>query len=129
MSPGTYEHQQIVAFLIALVIFLAVVRLISRRKITEWFARLSFSVSFFLLLASSFGFRYLFVIPRTAEISYTASGVSFIVNAGLAVLVIELFVWISKLNDRSRVLTQQVALLWDRLERAEGLEASRGSSA
>jgi hypothetical protein len=34
----------------------------------------------------------------------------------LSLLIIDLFVWISKLNERSRTLAQQVALLWDQLE-------------
>ena len=113
------EHGQVIVFLITLVIFVCVMALVFKRKITERFALLWSSISVLLLFASSFGFRYLFQISRFVGIPYPPSALFLIAIAGLTMLVIELFVWISKLNERSRVLTQQVALLWDRLERAQ----------
>src|SRR5579871_6865944 len=123
------EHGQVVVFLITLVIFVSVMALVFKRKITERFALLWSSISILLLFASSFGFRYLFQISRFMGIPYPPSALFLIAIFGLTLLVIELFVWISKLNERSRVLTQQVALLWDRLERpqAEGIDTSRGA--
>jgi hypothetical protein len=41
----------------------------------------------------------------------------FLAIAGLTLLIIELFAWVSKLNDRTRVLTQQLAILSERFDR------------
>ena len=117
------EHGQAIVFLITLVIFALVMTLVLKRKITEQFAILWVAISFLLLFASSFGFRYLFQIARIFGIPYPPSALFLIAIFGLTLLVIELFVWISKLNERSRVLSQQVALLWDRLDREK---AERG---
>ena len=117
------EHGQAIVFLITLAIFALVMTLVLKRKITERFAILWVAISFLLLFASSFGFRYLFEIARIFGIPYPPSALFLIAIFGLTLLVIELFVWISKLNERSRVLAQQVALLWDRLDRAK---AERG---
>ena len=111
------EHGQAIVFLITLVIFVLVMILVQKRKITERFAILWVAISFLLLFASSFGFRYLFQIARIFGIPYPPSALFLIAIFGLTLLVIELFEWISKLNERSRVLAQQVALLWDRLDR------------
>ncbi len=117
------EHGQAIVFLITLVIFALVMTLVLKRKITEQFAILWVAISFLLLFASSFGFRYLFQIARIFGIPYPPSALFLIAIFGLTLLVIELFVWISKLNERSRVLAQQAALLWDRLDREK---AERG---
>jgi hypothetical protein len=112
------EHGQALVFLFTLAIFALVMVLVLKRKITERFAVLWMGISFLLLLTSSFGFRYIFKIAQLFGIPYPPSALFLIVIFGLTLLVIELFVWISKLNERSRVLTQQMALLWDRLERS-----------
>jgi hypothetical protein len=119
------EHGQVIVFLITLVIFVSVMALVFTRRITERFAVLWAVISFSLLFASSFGFRFLFQIARFVGIPYPPSALFLIAISGLTLLVIELFVWISMLNERSRVLAQQVALLWDCLERAESGEGSR----
>ena len=91
--------------------------LVLTRKITERFAILWMSISIFLLLASSLAFRYLFLIARLFGIPYPPSALFLIVIFGLSLLVIELFSWVSMLNERSRLLAQQVALLRDTLDR------------
>ena len=111
------EHGQSLVFLITLAIFLFVLFLVYKRKITERFALLWIAISLLLLLASSLGFRYLFKIAQIFGIPYPPSALFLIVIFGLAMLIIELFAWVSTLNERSRVLSQQVALLWDQLER------------
>jgi hypothetical protein len=121
------EHGQAIVFLFTLAIFALVMGLVLRRKITERFAVLWMAISFLLLLTSSLGFRYIFKIAEVFGIPYPPSALFLIVIFGLTLLVIELFVWISRLNERSRILAQQVALLWDRLDRensqrAEGLQ-------
>jgi hypothetical protein len=110
------EHGQAIVFFFTLAIFALVMFLVLKRKITERFAVLWMAIAFVLLMASSVGFRYLFQIARFVGIPYPPSALFLIVIFGLTLLVIELFVWISRLNERSRVLTQQVALLWDRIE-------------
>jgi hypothetical protein len=110
------EHGQSLVFLFTMTIFALVMFLVLKRKITERFAVLWMGISFLLLLTSSFGFRYIFKIAQAFGIPYPPSALFLIVIFGLTLLVIELFVWISRLNERSRVLAQQVALLWDRLE-------------
>ena len=111
------EHGQTLVFLITLAIFGLVMGLVLKRKITERFAILWMSISFLLLIASSFGFGYLFKIARIFGIPYPPSALFLIAIFGLTLLVIELFTWVSKLNERSRVLAQQVALLRDSLDR------------
>ena len=110
------EHGQSLVFLFTMSIFGLVMVLVLKRKITERFAVLWMGISFLLLLASSFGFRYIFKIAEVFGIPYPPSALFLIVIFGLTLLVIELFVWISRLNERSRILAQQVAMLWDRLE-------------
>jgi len=112
------EHGQSLVFLFTMSIFGLVMVLVLKRKITERFAVLWMGISFLLLLASSFGFRYIFKIAEVFGIPYPPSALFLIVIFGLTLLVIELFVWISRLNERSRILAQQVAMLWDRLEQA-----------
>ncbi len=112
------EHGQTIVFLFTLAIFALVMGLVLKRKITERFAVLWMAISFLLLLTSSLGFRYIFKIAEVFGIPYPPSALFLIVIFGLTLLVIELFVWISRLNERSRILAQQVALLWDRLEKS-----------
>jgi hypothetical protein len=111
------EHGQTIVFLFTLAIFALVMGLVLKRKITERFAVLWMAISLLLLLTSSLGFRYIFKIAEIFGIPYPPSALFLIVIFGLTLLVIELFVWISRLNERSRILAQQVALLWDRLEK------------
>jgi len=111
------EHGQTLVFLITLVIFAAVMWLVLKRKITERFAILWMGISLLLLLGSSLGFRYLFKIAQVFGIPYPPSALFLLVIFGLTLLIIELYAWVSKLNERSRVLTQQVALLRDSLDR------------
>ena len=111
------EHGQGLVFLITLVIFGAVMGLVLKRRITERFAILWMGISLLLLLGSSLGFRYLFKIAQLFGIPYPPSALFLLVIFGLTLLIIELYAWVSKLNERSRVLAQQVALLRDSLER------------
>jgi len=111
------EHGQGLVFLITLVIFAAVMGLVLKRRITERFAILWMGISLLLLMGSSLGFRYLFKIAQLFGIPYPPSALFLLVIFGLTLLIIELYAWVSKLNERSRVLAQQVALLRDSLER------------
>jgi hypothetical protein len=111
------EHGQAIVFVMTLAIFLLVMFLVLKRAITERFAILWTSISVLLLLASSIGYPYLFRIAQFFGIPYAPSALFLIVIFALTLLIIQLFVWISKLNERSRVLAQQVALLWDALDR------------
>lgn len=111
------EHGQTFVFLLTLLIFVLVLALVRKRKITEHFAVLWVSISFGLLLASSIGFPYLFQIAVFLGIPYPPSALFLLVIFGLTLLVIQLFAWVSKLNERSRVLTQQVAILEERLQK------------
>jgi hypothetical protein len=113
------EHGQTLVLLMTVGIFLGVMTLVLRRKITERFAILWTAISLLLMLASSLGFRYLFKIAQIFGIPYPPSALFLLVIFGLTLLIIELFTWVSKLNERTRILTQQVALLRDRLERQE----------
>ena len=111
------EHGQTFVFLITLAIFALVLGLVRKRKITEHFAVLWVTISVGLLLASSIGFPYLFRIAVFLGIPYPPSALFLLVIFGLTLLVIQLYAWVSKLNERSRVLTQQVAILGERLEK------------
>jgi len=110
------EHGQTFVFVITLSIFLLVIWLIWKGKITEHFAVLWVAISLGLLAASSLGFPYLFRIAQFLGIPYPPSALFLLVIFGLTLLVIQLFAWVSKLNQRSRVLVQQVALLRNRLD-------------
>jgi hypothetical protein len=110
------EHGQTFVFLITLAIFLLVLTLVRKRKITEHFAVLWVTISVGLLIASSLGFPYLFRIAQLLGIIYPPSALFLLVIFGLTLLVIQLFAWVSKLNVRSRILVQQVALMRDQLD-------------
>lgn len=114
---GMPEHGQALAFLITLVIFALVMALVLKRKITERFAILWMGIAFALMLASSIGFPYLFKIAQVFGIPYAPSALFLIAIFGLTLLVIQLFTWVSKLNERTRVLSQQLAILRDALDR------------
>ena len=111
------EHGQGLVFLITLIIFAAVIGLVLKRKITERFAILWIGISLLLLLGSSLGFPYLFKIAQLFGIPYPPSALFLLVIFGLTLLIIELYAWVSKLNERSRVLAQEIALLRDSLDR------------
>jgi hypothetical protein len=117
VSTAVQEHGQSLVFLITLAIFGLVMGLVLKRKITERFAILWMGISILLLLASSIGYPYIFKIAQLFGIPYAPSALFLIAIFGLTLLVIELFSWVSKLNERSRVLTQQLAILRDTLDR------------
>ena len=110
------EHGQTFVFVITLAIFLLVLTLVRKRKITEHFAVLWVTISVGLLIASSLGFPYLFRIAQLLGIIYPPSALFLLVIFGLTLLVIQLFAWVSKLNVRSRMLVQEVALMRDQLD-------------
>ena len=116
-GDGMPEHGQSLAFLVTLVIFALVMGLVLKRKITERFAILWMGIAFALMLASSFGYKYLFRIAHFFGIPYAPSALFLIAIFGLTLLVIQLFTWVSKLNERSRILAQQLAILRDELDR------------
>src|ERR1700735_2376398 len=124
MNTAMPEHGQSLAFLVTVVIFALVMLLVWKRKITERFALLWIAISLMLLLASSLGFKYLFKIAELFGIPYPPSALFLLAIFGLTLLVIELFSWVSKLNERSRVLAQQLAILRDELDR----EIAKGRS-
>jgi hypothetical protein len=109
------EHGQTFVFLLTLAISSLVLWLVRKRKISEHFAVLWVAISFGLLLASSLGFPYLFRLAQFLGIPYPPSALFLLVIFGLTLLVIQLFTWVSKLNERTRILVQEIALLKDRL--------------
>jgi hypothetical protein len=115
MSP--YGHGLV--FTTTLIVFVFVLWLVRRRSIGERFAMLWMSISVFLLLASSLGYPYLFEIAKFVGVPYPPSALFFFAIAGLTLLIIELFAWVSKLNDRTRILTQQIAILSERFDRQQ----------
>ena len=117
MNTSMPEHGQSLAFLVTIVIFALVMGLVLKRKITERFAILWMGIAFALMLASSFGYKYLFRIAHFFGIPYAPSALFLIAIFGLTLLVIQLFTWVSKLNERSRILAQQLAILRDELDR------------
>jgi hypothetical protein len=104
-------------FTTTLIVFLFVLWLVRRRAIGERFAILWLLIALLLLVASSFGYPYLFVIAKFVGVPYPPSALFFLCIAGLTLLIIELFSWVSKLNDRTRVLTQDLAMLHERFDR------------
>jgi hypothetical protein len=110
-------HGHALVFVTTLIVFLFVMWLVRNRSIGERFAMLWLSISVFLLLASSVGYPYLFEIAKLVGVPYPPSALFFFCIAGLALLVIELFAWVSRLNDRTRILTQRLAILSERFER------------
>jgi hypothetical protein len=110
-------HGHALVFTTTLIVFLFVLWLVRRRSIGERFAMLWLAISILLLLASSVGYPYLFEIAKFVGVPYPPSALFFLGIAGLTLLIIELFAWVSKLNDRTRILTQQLAVLTERIER------------
>lgn len=117
-----YGHALV--FTATLIVFLFVLWLVRRRSIGERFAMLWLLISGFLLLVSSVAYRYLFEIAKFVGVPYPPSALFFLAIAGLTLLIIELFAWVSKLNDRTRILTQQLGILTERFDRKQsGLNA------
>jgi len=111
-------------FITTLVVFFFVLWLVRRRSIGERFAMLWLLISIFLLVLSSVAYPYLFQIAKFVGVPYPPSALFFIAIAGLTLLIIELFAWVSKLNDRTRVLTQQLAILNERFDRQTSATAA-----
>ena len=117
MSNAIPEHGQTLAFLITLVIFALVMVLVWRRKspsASRFCGRPSRCCCCSRVPSDS----------DTSSRSRSSSGIPYPPSAlfllaifGLTLLVIELFSWVSKLNERSRVLAQQLAILRDSLDR------------
>ena len=82
-GDGMPEHGQSLAFLVTLVIFGLVMALVLKRKITERFAILWMGIAFALMLASSFGYKYLFRIAHFFGIPYAPSALFLIAIFGL----------------------------------------------
>jgi hypothetical protein len=110
-----YGHALV--FVTTLIVFLFVLWLVRNRYIGERFAMLWLLISGFLLLVSSVAYPYLFQIAKYVGVPYPPSALFFFAIAGLTLLIIELFAWVSKLNDRTRILTQQLAILSERFDR------------
>ena len=121
-----YGHALV--FITTLIVFCFVLWLVRRRSIGERFAVLWLLISACLLLASSLGYRYLFEIAKFVGVPYSPSALFFLAIAGLTLLIIELFAWVSKLNDRTRVLTQQLAILTERFDRERLLAGASGAA-
>lgn len=127
------EHGQAFVFIITAGIFSLVMWLVRARRITERFAVLWVAISAGLLLASSLGYGYLFRISEFLGIPTPTSALFLMAIFGLTLLVLQLFTWASRLNERSRVLAQRLALLSDELkqitartrELEQALEAAR----
>jgi hypothetical protein len=119
-----YGHALV--FVTTLIVFCFVLWLVRRRAIGERFAILWLLISVCLLVASSVGYRYLFEIAKFVGVPYPPSALFFLAIAGLTLLIIELFAWVSKLNDRTRVLAQQLAILSERVN-AERVTAGSGA--
>ncbi|HZP23835.1 MAG TPA: DUF2304 domain-containing protein [Terriglobales bacterium] len=112
-----HAHGHLLVFCTTLIIFVGVLTLVRSRRIGERFALLWMALAVLLLLASSIGYPYLFSIAQFVGVPYPPSALFFFAIVGQTLLILELFVWISKLNDRTRVLTQQLALLREKFER------------
>jgi hypothetical protein len=110
------EHGQTFVFLITVALFGLVLWLVRQREITERYAVLWVAISLALLTISSLGYRYLFRFAELVGIPYPPSALFLLVIFGLTLLVIQLFASTSRLNERSRVLIQQVALLESELD-------------
>jgi hypothetical protein len=114
------EHGHTFVFLTTLLLCCLVLVLVRNRRIAERFALLWLAISLILLVASSIGYPYLFEIAAFVGVPYPPSALFFIAIVGLMLLILQLFVWISKLNDRSRILAQQMAIMSEKLERNTG---------
>ena len=111
-------------FATTLIVFLFVLWLVRNRKIGERFAMLWLIISCVLLLAASVLYPFLFKFAGLVGIPYPPSALFFLAVAGLTLLIVELFAWVSKLNNRTRVLIQELAILRERLE--NDIRANRG---
>jgi hypothetical protein len=110
------EYGQTFVFFITVALFGLVLWLVRQREITERYAVLWVAISLALLTTSSLGYRYLFRFAELVGIPYPPSALFLLAIFGLTLLVMQLFASTSRLNERSRVLVQQVALLENELE-------------
>ncbi len=79
----------------------------------------------FLLLASSVAYRYLFEIAKLVRVPYPPSALFLLAIAGLTLLIIELFASVSKLNDRTIILTQQLAIFSEQIDHEQSRLSAR----
>src|ERR1039458_7875870 len=101
-----YGHALV--FITTLIVFLFGLWLGRWGALRGRFAILWLLIALLLLVASSVGYPYLFVIAKFVGVPYPPSALFFLCIAGLTLLIIELFAWVSKLNERTRVLTQEI---------------------
>ena len=113
------SHLQIAAVLAALALLLVVLELVRRRRLLERYALLWLAVGIALVVLGAW--RGLLTRVSQAIGIAAPPNALFAVGLGfLLIIVLNFSVAVSRLTDQSKILAQRLALLEERLRRAEG---------
>jgi hypothetical protein len=113
------SHLQLVAILASVVVLLAVLEMVRRRRLMERYALLwLFSAVVLLALASAPG--VLSRISGVIGIKYPPTALFIVAFGFVLLLLLHFSAAVSRLSDQSKVLAQRMALLEERVRRREG---------
>jgi hypothetical protein len=112
---------QIVAIIGAAALLLFVLELVRRRRLLERYA-LVWLACCVVLLTLAIWRNLLDVVADALGIAFAPNALFFLAFAAILVLLLHFSVAVSRLTDQSKVLAQRLALLDERLRRAEGAD-------
>jgi len=113
------ERVQVLSIIVSLVILFSVVELVRSRKLKENYSVLWICASVVILFFATF--RHLIdQLGLLVGVYYTPSAFFLLAILFLILIMVQFSVTISKLSDRNKDLSQEVAILTRRLEELEG---------
>jgi hypothetical protein len=118
---------QIIAIIGAAGLLFLVLELVRRRSLLERYALLWLAAAVFLLILACWR-DLLQTVAEALGIAYAPNALFFLAFAAILVLLLHFSIAVSKLADQSKVLAQRVAMLDERMRRAEGGELPAGAT-
>lgn len=119
---------QIVAILGAGALLLFVLELVRRRALLERYALVWLACAVVLLVLAIWR-NLLEVVADALGIAFAPNALFFLAFAAVLFLLLHFSIAVSRLTDQSKVLAQRLALMDERLRRAEGLDAPKAAEA
>ena len=126
--PDLPERQRIVAIIIAAAILVLVLELVRRRSLREEYSVL-WVVTAVLMLVLALNYRLLVWVAHLIGAVQPQSALFFGALVFVALISLQFSVRLSRLTQRTRTLTQRLALLEEELHRQGGKEPSGGPGA
>jgi hypothetical protein len=125
--PDLPERQRIVAIIIAAAILVLVLELVRRRSLREEYSVL-WVVTAVLMLVLALNYRLLVWVAHLIGAVQPQSALFFGALVFVALISLQFSVRLSRLTQRTRTLTQRLALLEEELHRRQGGEETSGGS-